>query len=239
MAAIPDLAAHSQGKHILLVFNETIGDAIRKACEQDYDSEALHLTRAAKIVRRDMFNMQQSLKGTMEIDCQKNSVPTSVLALVSMIIDGPTIKKDNKDVEEEDQVIKAALTISQLLSFNSCKQGRAGQTVRHRREKECPLPIYTALKIYGETRKRGLVDVMHKLGLCISYDWVMVISTDLANSVTAQFEQDGVVCPPKLRNDVFTTAGIDNIDHNPSSTTASDSFHGTAISLVQHPTATN
>lgn len=34
----------------------------------------------------------------------------------------------------------------------------------------------------------------------------------------------------------FTTAGIDNI---PSSTTASDSFHGTAISLVQHPTATN
>ena len=55
LAAIPDLAAHSQGKHILLVFNETIGDAIRKACEQDYDSEALHLTRAAKIVRRDMF----------------------------------------------------------------------------------------------------------------------------------------------------------------------------------------
>lgn len=54
---------------------------------------------------------------------------------------------------------------------------------------------------------------MHKLGLCISYDWVMDISTDLANSVTAHLEQDGVVCPPKLRKDVFTTAGIDNIDH--------------------------
>ena len=80
---------------------------------------------------------------------------------------------------------------------------------------------------------------MHKPGLCISYDRVMNISTDLANSVTAQFQEDGVVCPPKLRKDVFTTAGIDNIDHNPSSTTASDSFHGTAISLVQHPTATN
>ena len=37
---------------------------------------------------------------------------------------------------------------------------------------------------------------------------------------------------------MFTTAGIDNIDHNPSSTTASDSFHDTAISRVQHPTAT-
>jgi len=226
LAAIPDLTAHTQGKHILLVFNDAIGDAFRKACKQDYDSEALHLARAAKIVRRDMFSMQQSFKGTFEIDCQ-------------MIIEGPSIKKDNKEIEEEDKVTKAALSISQLLSFNSCKQGRAGKTVRHRLERECPLPIYTPLKIHGETRKRGLIDVMHKLGLCISYDRVMDISTDLANSVTAQFQQDGVVCPPKLRKNVFTTAGIDNIDHNPSSTTASDSFHGTAILLVQHPTATN
>ena len=128
--------------------------------------------------------MQQSFKGTFEIDRQKKSVPTSVLALVSMIIEGPSMKKDNKDIEEEDQVMKAALTISQLLSFNTCKQGRAGKTVRHRRERECPLPVYTALKIYDETRKRGLVHVMHKRGSCISYDRVMDISTDLANSVT-------------------------------------------------------
>ena len=33
----------------------------------------------------------------------------------------------------------------------------------------------------------------------------------------------------------FTTAAIDNIDHNPSSTTAKESFHGTGISLLQHP----
>ena len=122
MVAIPDLTAHTQGKHILPVFNDAIGDAIRKACEQDYDSEALHLARAAKIIqiiRRDMFSMQQSFKGTFEIDCQKKSVPPSVLALVNMIIEGPSIKKHNKDIEEEDQVIKAALTISQLSSFNS------------------------------------------------------------------------------------------------------------------------
>ena len=79
---------------------------------------------------------------------------------------------------------------------------------------------------------------MRKLGLCISYGQVMDISTDLANSVTAQFEKEGVVYPQKLRKDVFTTAAIDNIDHNLSSTTASDSFHSTTISLVQHLTAT-
>lgn len=45
-----------------------------------------------------------------------------------------------------------------------------------------------------------------------------------------------MVCPSKLRKGLFTTAAVDNIDHNPSSTSAQDSFHGTAISLVQHPT---
>ena len=48
-------------------------------------------------------------------------------------------------------------------------------------------------------------------------------------------EQEGVVCPMKLRKYIFTTGNVDNIDHNPSSRTANDSFHGTAISLTQHP----
>ena len=77
------------------------------------------------------------------------------------------------------------------------------------------------------------------MGLSISYDRVMSISTDAANSVCSRFEKDGVVCPPKLRKNLFTTGALDNIDHNPSATTAKDSFHGTAISLVQHPTSEN
>ncbi len=32
---------------------------------------------------------------------------------------------------------------------------------------------------------------------------------------------------------------MDNIDHNPSSTTSKDSFHGTAISVIQYPTIDN
>lgn len=32
---------------------------------------------------------------------------------------------------------------------------------------------------------------------------------------------------------MFTIAAIDNVDHNPSSTTSEGSFHGTSISLVQ------
>ena len=39
----------------------------------------------------------------------------------------------------------------------------------------------------------------------------------------------------KLRGNVFTTAAVDNIDHNPSSATSKVSFHGTGMSLLQHP----
>ena len=38
---------------------------------------------------------------------------------------------------------------------------------------------------------------------------------------------------------LFTTSAVDNIDHNPSATTATGSLHGTAISLFQHPTREN
>ena len=64
----------------------------------------------------------------------------------------------------------------------------------------------------------------------------MAISTSIANSACERFKDEDVVCPLKLRGGLFTTAAIDNIDHNPSATTAKDSFHGTGISLFQHPT---
>ena len=72
--------------------------------------------------------------------------------------------------------------------------------------------------------------------MCISYNRLLSISTDITNSVIERYDRDGIVCPSKLQDDIFRTTAIDNIDHNPSSTSSHDSFHGTAISLAQHPT---
>ena len=113
------------------------------------------------------------------------------------------------------------------------------ETVRHNTDRENPVPIYIALKIHSETRSCQLIDCFHSLGLCVSYKRTMGLSATTANAAIQQFEADGVVCPPKLRTGVFTRAQVDNIDHNPSSVTAKDSFHGTAISLCQYPTENN
>lgn len=88
-------------------------------------------------------------------------------------------------------------------------------------------------------RKRDLVDKLHHLGLSISYDRVLNISTRLAQRVCDQFEQDRVVCPINMRTGLFTTAAVDNIDHNTSATTAVSSFHGMGISLFQNPSISN
>ena len=105
----------------------------------------------------------------------------------------------------------------------------------HSKARETPVPVYLGLYLHSKTRKRELIDNMFNLGLSISYDRVLALSTSLGNAVCELYTQDGVVCPPNLRPGLFTVAAADNVDHNPSSSTAEVRFHGTGISLYQYP----
>ena len=91
--------------------------------------------------------------------------------------------------------------------------------------------MYLAFSVLARTRKRILIDMLHENGLCVSYDRVLEMSAKLGEAVVCQYVEDGVVCPPALRTKLFKTSAVDNIDHNPSSTTAKTSFHGTSISI--------
>lgn len=240
LSYFPDLHSIKQGRDVLLVFNEDVGNALGKACAYDADNDAVHLARAATIVRKEMFKLKNSFIGSFDTECQENSVPASLLALVSMVINGTNIKTLTNDAPK----VQSALTISQLLMYNSSVRRRSKDkdktasntsvNVKHSQERETPLPIYLGLMMHTKTRKRELVDTLFSLGLSISYDRVLELSTDLGNEVCRFYESEKAVCPPKLRGKLFTTAAVDNIDHNPSSTSSHDSFHGTGISLFQH-----
>ena len=131
--------------------------------------------------------------------------------------------------------LTSALTISQLLMFNCVKERRKlGRNVRSISERETPLPIYLGLKVHSLTRSRKHIDILSNLGLCISYDRVLTISTMLGNNICDLYETEGIVYPTTLRKWVFTTVAFDNIDHNPTSVTSLESFHGSAISVTQH-----
>ena len=83
------------------------------------------------------------------------------------------------------------------------------------------------------------MNILNNLGLSISYNRVLELENMLATAVCKQFEDEGVVCPAKLRKGLFVVGALDNLDYNPSSTTAQDSFHGTGISVFQFPTINN
>ena len=232
LAEFPGMRAQKKGRDVLLAFEDDIGPALAKACEFDSDSDAIHLARAAKIVRDHMFEEAKPFTGFTE-GCQKESVSPLLLALVNMILEGPTI------TDHCEGTTPAALSIAQLLKFNSIKHRRKQSTnesisVRHSTAQETPVPTYIGLMLHDHTRKKELVDRLYHLGLSISYDRVLCLSAQMGNRVCEQFHNEHVVCPPRLRGSVFTTSAVDNIDYNPSSTTSKESFHGTGISLFQH-----
>ena len=71
-------------------------------------------------------------------------------------------------------------------------------------------------------------------GLCISYKRVEKIRNSIVTQLRAKHIKEDIVCPPALQKGLFTTAAIDNIDNDPSSTGAKLFFHGTSISILQH-----
>ncbi|XP_064097400.1 uncharacterized protein LOC135208795 [Macrobrachium nipponense] len=121
--------AYAKGRDILMAFEEDVGAAFAKACELDSDSDAIHLAHAAQIVHRHMFGEAKPFTGFPE-GCQEESVASLLLALVSMILEGPNIK------EQMAGTNPAAISAAQILKFNSIKHKRTRGTksstsVRH------------------------------------------------------------------------------------------------------------
>ena len=142
-------------------------------------------------MRCSIFEEAQPFSGFSR-GSQQKSVSPMLLALVSMILDGPSIKDQMTDT------ITAAVTIAQMLKFNSVKHKRkqstsASSTVRHRPVQETPVPIYIGMMLHAHTRKRELVDRLSQLGISISYDRVLRLTTQMGNSIGQQFHLKQVV----------------------------------------------
>jgi len=79
-----------------MAFEVDVGAAVAKACELDSHSDAVHLARAAQILRRHMFGEAKPFTGFPE-GCQEEYVPPLLLVVVSMIVEGPSIKEQMAD----------------------------------------------------------------------------------------------------------------------------------------------
>ncbi len=233
---IPGLEANKSNYEVVLSFKKDIGDALLYASKADMDSDAVTLMRAACIVRKDILRTSYKFNGTLTDEQYANN-PVTLSTLVQMIIGGTNIRNQS---DSHEDLSTAARSLTQLLVFNTVKQRHTKcETVRHAVERETLMPLYLGLLIHNKTRKRELIDVLFQKGLSVSYSRVLQVSTGLANDAIDSFEADGVIVPTTLRTNVYTTGNLDNIDHNPSATSAKGAFHGTAISLTQHVSQAN
>ena len=87
-AKIRDLVSYKRRRDIVVAFDQHMEDVVTKACERDYDSEALQAARTAALIRRDIFDEHKELfNGSFPSNCQARRVLASLKALVSMILE--------------------------------------------------------------------------------------------------------------------------------------------------------
>ena len=159
LSQIPNLSAHtsvhSQGQNVIIMFDRDVADLVQEErMNSDYDMDAMYIAKAAEIVRLGMFRNSYSFDGSFSPDCQTNVIPTSLKALVDMILQGPGIKNQSAKTTTD----QPALTISQMFMFNAVKHARtkcsndmcSSGHIRHNVEREVPLPLYMGLKLQGK-----------------------------------------------------------------------------------------
>ena len=213
LAHVENLREFSDNRFSYVTFDETWGDVIKSYHEQSRDEEAFVLSEAAKILRRDIFDKNfDEFDGSLSKKCQDDFILLSLKSFINTVLQGDKINSSIKGLEQ------ASLTISQLLIQNSMKRVRHNQNrankMRNNKSRESPLGIYLGLLIHAKTRKRKLIEKFHDLGISISYQLVMDLSTVIGNKVLNHYEEQNLVCPPSLKLNLFITSALDSIDHN-------------------------
>ncbi len=223
-AHFPSIRADKEGRDIVLRHVTT--SILHNIHDEDQDEDALGFQRFCKSLRRTLFSSPTSFDGDLSKDRQKQCVPSALLAAINFLMYGSTVTPGNAATQP-------ALTISQLVMLNLHKKVPEGKIVRNRRELEAPFPLFLALSTYGRSRSRQAIEEMHKFGVSVSPDRIMEVTADLCHLVASRADEEGILCPNILQEGRFTVGAYDNIDHNPTSRTAKDSFHGTSISIFQ------
>ena len=115
LEAFPTVHEQSFGQNILFVFEEGMRSMLSDALViRDFSEDALILSKAAAIIRKDMFSHAGfKFTGSFTEECQESSLPASLKIILSMILNGATLKDQSKRESE------ACLTIGQTIVFSA------------------------------------------------------------------------------------------------------------------------
>ena len=116
-----------------LAFDDDISQALQELADS-CDTEAMALVKAAKMLRQHMLSMKYNFTGSFSPESEVKSVPSVLLSFQEMLLNGHGIMKPKcPQAPAPAKTSAAALSISQLIMYNSVKQrsSNPGITSRH------------------------------------------------------------------------------------------------------------
>ena len=182
LAYFPQAQQQIDGESKILVFEQGMQQMLKQAMACDYEGDALLLAKSAKIVRKIVMGYNVfHFEGNFIHGCQQQSVPSSLITLVSMLLNGADLKDQDVTDSQEN------LTIAQLILF-SFQISTSSAKSRHSLGREPPLPLYVGMKIHTETRSRKIIMILNDLDLTVSYRRVLQLENQLATAVCEDFQ---------------------------------------------------
>ena len=150
---IPKFEPFKNGREVWLAYTRKVGEAIATACEYN---DALIVSKAAKIVQKQMLEHEKEFNGALSEGSSKESVPPSLLEFVSVLLNDGDIKS-----QLEYGTSSVDLVLAQLLHFNCYQNPSSSTFTRHSKSREPQFSIYVGLLVYAKTRKCQLIDILH------------------------------------------------------------------------------
>ena len=177
------------------------------------------------------MKQENKFTGSFSNSCQVQSIPKTVLALTSALIDGE-MTSSNQPSQEALSV--ARIIVSQMRRPSKRKARLKKPTRRrHNLKQETPLLQYIGLKIFYTSRSRQLIEDLYHVVLSVSYDWVLELIKMFYKELQGLFIEHSCFFPRILKKFLVTIWLKDNIDVNLKANFNKSSYHGTSSSIAQ------
>ena len=132
LSQIPALEKHKRRREVFLAFKKDLANALQKTHKEDRDEEAIDAPCQSRKHLSKKLSFKYTFDGSLEANCQANSVPPSLVSLVNILY-GPNIEMQASTLTKS----QAGLSNCQLLQCNSYRRRCSRDVKRERRNKSC------------------------------------------------------------------------------------------------------
>ena len=210
--SIPNLVSSTVNTSTIVLFGDKV-DQLIVGYVKSPDEFYAALRKVVHPIRSEIIQQDNKFTSSFDSLSQVQSVPKTVLALPSALIDG--------EMTSSDQPSQEALPVVQIIvsqtSMPSKRRAKLKKPTRrrHGKNQETPLLQYVGLKIFYTTRSRKLIDDLYHVGLSVSYDRVLELTKIFYEELRQSYIIHNCFFPRILRKGIFSVWLKDNIDVNP------------------------